>query len=84
MSAAGGACILMSAGPIMPLVAVGTGGLVLGSMGSYGMAKLEKYLSSKKVQQYLPKILTKPFCRTIIFSVSKKCTSLYKSLDICG
>lgn len=49
ISAAGGACILMATGPIMPLVSVGFGGLVIGSMGSFGMAKLEQYLSSKKV-----------------------------------
>ena len=30
-------------------VAAGTGGLILGSMGNFGMAKLEHYLSSKKV-----------------------------------
>jgi hypothetical protein len=49
LSAAGGACILMATGPVMPLVAIGTGGLILGSVGSFGMAKLEQYLSSKKV-----------------------------------
>ena len=49
LSAAGGACILLSTGPIMPLVIAGTGGLVLGSMGSFATAKLEQYLSTKKV-----------------------------------
>jgi hypothetical protein len=55
LSAAGGACILMATGPVMPLVAIGTGGLIVGSMGNYGMAKLEQFLSSNKVNIFIYK-----------------------------
>jgi hypothetical protein len=57
LSAAGGACILMATGPVMPLVAIGTGGLIVGSMGNYGMAKLEQFLSSKKVRHFYLQVL---------------------------
>lgn len=51
LSVAGGVCLLVSSGPVGPLIALGTGGLVLGSVSSYCAAKLEEYLNSKKFEE---------------------------------
>jgi hypothetical protein len=53
ISAAGGLCILCSTGPIMPLVTAGAFGLALGSLGDYGIAKLEYYLCSEKFSELI-------------------------------